>query len=244
MEKKPNILFTDDGKTIASNLVADEICDRHELEAQKRTGLRFTHTNHPPLSVAAMCTSLIIFVLIGCTTPPSMIAATPESLPVNCTPVNSTERLIVSNRQLSLTVVDVEIAIEQVQKITAEFGGYVDQEQTQVYRPTEANFTVRLPKKSFGEASDKIKMVAKVINDERAIGQDITGQYADMEKRLCELEEEVISLREKIARDPADHLSDQLVELESEIELIRGKIVYRDERLALATLTLQMSSEQ
>jgi CheY-like chemotaxis protein len=215
----------------------------HELVFRKRKGLRYFRACRPPFSKAALCISIIMFVMIGCTTRPPVVATTPQSLPIKCIPENSTERLVVSNRQMSLTVVDIEVAIEQVQKIIAEFGGYVDQEQPQVYRSTEANFTVRLPKESLDVASGMIKTVAKKINDERAIGQDITGQYADMEVQLCELESEYIALQEWIARNPADHLSAQLVNLESEIEFIRGKIDYRDERLALATLTLHLSNE-
>jgi DNA-binding response OmpR family regulator len=221
----------------------NQLFDLNELGVRQRTGLRHSHPSRAPLRKAVLCISFIAFVMIGCTTRPSMVAPTPERLPINCIPTDSTERFIVSNRQMSLTVIDIEVAIEQVEKIITEYGGYVDQEQTQVYRSTGASFTVRLPRESFGEASDKVMTVAKEINDEWAIGQDITEQYADLEHQLCTLEGEYNALSERIARDPANHLSDQLVNLDSEIEHIRGKIVYRDERLALATLTLHISSE-
>jgi flagellar biosynthesis chaperone FliJ len=135
-------------------------------------------------------------------------------------------------------VANIEMAMDQVQNIVAEFDGYVDQEQPQAYGSTEANFVVRLPKERFNEATQHIKMVGEKVNNERAIGQDITEQYALLEKQLCELEEEAIAVRQGIARNQAGHLNTQLTDLESEIEFMRGKIVYRDERLALATLTL------
>ena len=205
--------------------------------------LNYSHPSRLPFSKAALCISIIMVVMIGCTTRPSTVTTIPESLPINCEPANSTERLIVSNRQMSLTVVDIEVAVEKVQKIMAEFDGYIDQEQTQVFRSKEANFTVRLPKDSLSEASEEIKMTAKRVNNEWAIGQDKTEQYADLEEQLCELKQQSAALQERIAYNPGDQLSDQFVNLESEVELIRGKIVYRDERLALARLTLHLSVE-
>jgi hypothetical protein len=215
---------------------------RRIVEAEREVLWR-SSPSLPPLSKAALCISIIMFVMFGCTTRPSMVATVPESLPINCESANSTERLIVSNRQMSLTVVDIEVAIEKVQKTITEFGGYIDQEQTQVYHSKEANFTVRLPKDSLSEASEKIKTIAERINNEWAIGQDITEQYADLEVQLCELEQEGTALQERIAYNPADQLSDQLADLENEIELVRGKIVYRNERLSLASLTLYLSVE-
>jgi hypothetical protein len=184
---------------------------------------------------AGLCLAIGGFVILGCTTHPT---TTSENLTHICEPTNPAGRLIVSNRQISLTVADIEVAIDQVQNILAEFDGYVDQEQPQAYGSTEANFVVRLPKERFNEATQHIKMVGEKVNNERAIGQDITEQYAHLKAQLCDLEEEAIALRQRIARNQADHLFAQLTDLESEIEFMRGKIVYRDERLALATLTL------
>jgi hypothetical protein len=184
---------------------------------------------------AALCISIVLIVTTQCT---PGLATTPETLKLDCKPSNPAGRLIVSNRQISLTVADIKVAIDQVQNIIAEFDGYVDQEQPQAYGSTEANFAVRLPKERFNEATQHIKMVGEKVNNERAIGQDITEQYALLKTQLCELEEEAITLRQRIARNQADHLFAQLTDLESEIEFMRGKIVYRDERLALATLTL------
>ena len=184
---------------------------------------------------AALCISIVLIVTTQCT---PGLATTPETLKLDCEPSNPAERLIVSDRHLNLTVANIEVAMDQVQKIVAEFDGYVDQEQPQAYGSTEANFAVRLPKERFNEATQHIKMVGEKVNNERAIGQDITEQYALLEKQLCELEEEAIAVRQGIARNQAGHLNTQLADLESEIEFMRGKIVYRDERLALATLTL------
>ena len=85
--------------------------------------------------------------------------------------------------------------------------------------------------------------IAEAVNSEWAIGQDITEQYAHLEIELCELENQAIVLRQTLNRNQAEQGKAQLMDLDSELEFIREKIVYRDERLALATLTLHLSVE-
>lgn len=161
------------------------------------------------------------------------------------TTVQTQDRLIIKDGQLSVTVADTDAAAQLAINLTIEFGGYVVEQRIWTARETYryANLRVAVPVTEFENLMDAFRTLGMVM-DESATGQDVTDQYVDLNSHLGNLyatqEQLRTFLEQTTTTEEALDVYEELVEVEEEINLIQGRINYLADRAAFSTINLAL----
>lgn len=164
------------------------------------------------------------------------------------------ERIVIQNADISVVVSDVELRLDEIQKMAVDLGGFVVssnlyQGYTSDYTPVpEASLTIRVPAESLDEALEKIKKDAVEVQNETRSGQDVTAEYVDLKSRLKTYqaaEEELTKLMETAQNsDEVVNVFNQLMYYREQIEIIQGQIKYYEEASALSAITIRLVAEE
>ncbi|MFQ5408583.1 MAG: DUF4349 domain-containing protein [Anaerolineales bacterium] len=168
-------------------------------------------------------------------------------------PAQQTERLVIYNANLALVVDDPVDSLERISALATDMGGFVVTSNLyessyrvgDTYRPThEANITIRVPAERLDEALDALKGLAVEVDSESISGQDVTQEYTDLASRLRNLETAEAQLTEIMdgARKTEDVLAvyNQLVEVQGQIEVIKGQMQYFEQSARLSSVSIQL----
>jgi hypothetical protein len=224
--------------------------------------------------ISLVATLILAALLLGCATaaPPSVdflraggdaegnvVPEAPAAMPAPTPAAReaaqdySGERMIVRTGSLSIVVEDTEEALEAIERLAAELGGYVSDLQS--WRRNDqmaATVTVRVLAQSFDQARERIKELAIEVESENASGQDVTEEYVDLDARLGNLEMAEEELRELLASAQETHkdaesilaIYREITSVRQQIEQIKGRMQYLENAAALATLTISITPEQ
>jgi hypothetical protein len=149
------------------------------------------------------------------------------------------ERMITYSISLELSVKNTvetkEILIEQVKN----YNGFI-------VRETENYITTRIPVENMENFVNNAKTLGKIENESKT-GTDITDQYRDNNIRLENLKsvrDKYLSLLEK-ANAVSDILSieKELERVNTEIELLEGKIKYAEQSTAYSNITVRFKEK-
>lgn len=160
----------------------------------------------------------------------------------------SNNRLIIKNAELHLTVEDTDTAIDRAQGIVVDFGGYIVSNRTWLSSDYKyATLNIGVPSENFEDMLRRLKGISLSVTNETISGQDVSDQYVDLQSRLRNLEATADRIRELLQAatdvDKALEISDRLSEVESEIEQIKGRMNYLQERAAFSTITLEIAPD-
>lgn len=187
-----------------------------------------------------------------------MLAGRPSSAP-QATPAPSGEmafqglfdnRKIIRTGELTIVVEDTQAAMARLRSVALTFGGYVAnanlwQVKENLMRGT---VTLRIDASRFDDAIDRIKEMALEVQRENIGSQDVTEEYVDLESRLRNLEateQELLALLAEV-RKQTNKASEvlqvyrELTSVREEIERIKGRMQYLDNRVQLATITVEL----
>ncbi len=187
--------------------------------------------------------------------PTPMPAATPlpsvsggNVLPVVAAP--RTNRMIVKNADLQLTVENTDVAIDRLTQVVGDVGGYIISSRVW-YQPwlgvdyKYASLTLGVPVDQFETAMRRLRDIALTVDDERAGGQDVTDEYVDLQSRLRNLEATRDRIRTFLDQaqtvEEALKVNAELKSVEAEIEAVQGRMNYLYDRAAFSTITVQLS---
>ncbi|NIS80802.1 MAG: DUF4349 domain-containing protein [Anaerolineales bacterium] len=160
------------------------------------------------------------------------------------------ERLVIRNVDLSITVSDPAEATQSISGMAEEMGGFVV--SSNVYKTTFdgdieadlASITIRVPAERLDEALDRIKADAIEVRSENISGQDVTEEYTDLQSRLRNLEALDEELREflRAATKTEDALRvfEHLERVRADIELIKGRIQYLTDSARLSAISVDL----
>jgi hypothetical protein len=159
------------------------------------------------------------------------------------------ERLIIRNASLSVVVPDTEAALDEINDLVDELGGYVVESNVYQYQEgLQANVTLRVPAESLDVALERIRGMATEVRSERISGQDVTEEYVDLQSRMRHLEATEARLLEFLeeAEDTEAALAvyEQLRQVQAEIEQVKGRIQYLEQSAALATISLDIIPDE
>jgi hypothetical protein len=162
---------------------------------------------------------------------------------------SSVEQLIIRNASLSLVVPDTEAALEEINDLVAELGGYVVESNVYQYQEgLQASVTLRIPAESLDVALTRIRDLATEVRREDISGQDVTEEYVDRQSSLRHLEATEARLLEFLeeAEDTEAALAvhTQLQQVQAEIEQVKGRIQYLEQSAALATVHLDITPDE
>jgi len=161
-------------------------------------------------------------------------------------------RQIIRTANLDLVVADIERAAATVNALATRFGGFVS--SAEIRGPSEdlpgwAVITLRLPSQQLDDAVGDLRELADEVLAVRISSEDVTDSYADIEARLSNLqalEVELVALLEEIrlqSRSASEVLVifNQVRDVRSEIEGLQGRKASLDDRIALSTITINLS---
>ena len=163
----------------------------------------------------------------------------------------SNERLVVQNGNLSVVVVDPAEAAEDIRLMAEGMGGFVVNLNTyqsyfgdQATPATQASITVRVPSERLNEAIEQIKAASVEVRNVTVSGEDVTAQYTDLASRLRSLEaaEEQLTEIMQEARRTEDVMMvyNQLSQVQTEIEIVKGQMRYYEESARLSALSVDL----
>ncbi len=163
-------------------------------------------------------------------------------------------RMVIKNASLSIVVEEPGITMDSITRLAAELGGYVVSSniyQIQVdggFEVPQANITIRVPAEKLDQALAEIKSGAGEILNETVSGQDVTQEYTDLGSRLRNLENAEAQLQEIMdqAWETEDVLTvyNRLVEVQEQIELIKGQMQYYEQSAALSAISVSIQANE
>ncbi|MGB8981367.1 MAG: DUF4349 domain-containing protein [Anaerolineales bacterium] len=175
--------------------------------------------------------------------------ANPEG---DLTVIERSNRMIVKNADIRLTVKDTDVAIDRATQVIADAGGYIVSSRVwyQDYYGNNlkyATVTVGIPVDQFERVLIRLRDLAVRVVDESATGDDVTDQYVDLQSELTNLEATRARIQEflKDAKtiDEALRINQELANIESQIEQIKGRMNYLSDRSAYSTITINFEPE-
>lgn len=168
------------------------------------------------------------------------------------TVIQNTNRMIVKNADVKLTVKDTDIAIDRTTQIVGDSGGYIVSSRVwyQDYYGNNlkyASISIGVPVDEFEKVLSKLRGLAIKVEDETASGDDVTKQYVDLQSQLTNLEATRARIQDflKDAKtvDEALRINQELSNVEGQIEQIKGQMNYLSDRSAYSTITINLEPE-
>ena len=155
---------------------------------------------------------------------------------------------LILNADLSLETQDFEKSAADIEKMTAEAGGYIESSGT--YGDTgsrSANYTLRVPQEKFEQFYAQLGENMHVVSRSRS-SEDVTEQYTDIETRLATLQtkhERLLSLLEKADKmEDIISLENALADCEYEIDSLTGSKRHYDDLVGFSTCYINLREVQ
>lgn len=182
---------------------------------------------------------------------PTAVAEGSDSAPGNTNqlayaPANS--NMVIKDAELNVLVRDTDVALDRVGQMATDYSGYIISLQTW-YEDGFKYATVRLglPSATFEKALNYMRGLGVQVISETASGQDVSAEYVDLQSKLANLEATTARVREFLQAatsvEESLRISQQLAELEGQIEQIKGQMRYYEGRAAFSTVTLHLTPE-
>lgn len=166
--------------------------------------------------------------------------------------IERSNRMIVKNADVRLMVKDTDVAIDRATQIIGDAGGYIVSSRVwyQDYYGNSLKYaavTIGVPVDEFENVLSRLRGLAARVVDETAAGDDVTEQYVDLQSQLVNLEATRARIQEflKDAKtiDEALRINQELANIESQIEQIKGRMNYLNDRSSYSTITVNFEPE-
>ena len=168
------------------------------------------------------------------------------------TVIERSNRMIIKNADVRLMVKDTDVAIDRATQIIGDAGGYIVSSRVwyQDYYGNNLKYaaiTIGIPVDEFERTLVKLRDLAVRVVDEVASGDDVTEQYVDLQSQLTNLEATRARIQEFLQDaktvDEALRINQELANIESQIEQIKGRMNYLNDRSAYSTITINFEPE-
>ncbi|HSH03286.1 MAG TPA: DUF4349 domain-containing protein [Anaerolineae bacterium] len=162
-------------------------------------------------------------------------------------PQQTQQQLIIRTGNLNLQVTDPTATLGQIEQLVNNSGGWIVTSQLRSNNNNAANGSVvaRVPAQDFHDMMTQFKGLADKVVSETTSGQDVTEDYVDANARLQNLEATAERVRNFL--DEADNVeealrvSNELSALESQIEVLKGRIQYLSQSAAFSTINVELT---
>lgn len=167
----------------------------------------------------------------------------------NVSNLMTSNRMIIKNADIKLQVNDTDVAIDGVTQIAGDVGGYIISSRTWYQTISGqsmkySSITIGVPADQFEFAMRRLRALAVKVLDENASGEDVTDQYVDLQSQLQNLEATrarlLTFLNESKTVAEALQVNQELSKIEQQIEEIKGRINYLQNRSAYSTITIDL----
>lgn len=157
------------------------------------------------------------------------------------------DRKVIYTADLRIEVKEYQQAVNDIQTEVADRGGYVVDTSMQEGTEddsTNGQITARIPQDQFQAFIQVVEDGSSKVVESSVSGQDVTEEYIDLESRLESkqvVEERLLSFMEGAeATEDLLAISDDLANVQGEIEEITGRMNYLENKTDLATVTIHM----
>lgn len=155
------------------------------------------------------------------------------------------DHLIIKNGEIDLEVDNTDAAIDQVTQIALDNGGYILSSQAALNNGIKnATITIAVQAAQYETALRRLRQIAIEVRRELSTGQDVTGEYVDLDSKLKNLQATADRIRSflKDAKtvDEALTINQQLSDVEGQIEQVKGRMNYLSGRAAFSTITVNL----
>lgn len=154
--------------------------------------------------------------------------------------VGVAERKVISTAILTIEVVSAQATINDITNITLNSGGFILSSSINDISSSRKNgfITARVPQDKFYPAIEKIESLG-TRKQRQVSGQDVTEEFIDLEARLGNLKKQEARLSDilKMAATVKD-----IIEVEHELERVRGEIERLTGRLNYLNQSVEMST--
>ncbi len=160
------------------------------------------------------------------------------------------EQKIIYSAELAVVTKDLESAERSVREILAKLGGYVGDatvRRGQGSRPS-ATYQLRVPTDKYQQCLSQLAELGKP-ESRREMTQDVGEEYVDVTSRINnkkQIEQRLLELLKDRKGDLKEviELESKLATVREEIERAQGRINYLNNRVALASIKLELWEEQ
>lgn len=164
-----------------------------------------------------------------------------------------TTHLIIKSAEMRLLVEDSNVAIDRLTQIVGDTGGYII--SSQVWNQPHldginykyATITIGVPVDQFERALNRLRGIAIQVVNENASGEDVTDQYVDLQSQLTNLEatrDRIKTFLEQAQNvDEALRINQELSEIERQIEEIKGRLNYLQDRSSFSTILVNIDPQ-
>lgn len=164
------------------------------------------------------------------------------------------ERLVIKNADLSISVDDPLIKMDQVMAMAGDMGGFVV--SSNLYYRTldsgvevpEGDVAIRVPSNRFDEALTTIKDGVGQVLRENVSGQDVTQEYTDLQSRLNNLLETEAGLQrimdEATKTEDILQVYNQLTYIREQIEVIKGRMQYFEQSASFSLINVNIMADE
>lgn len=158
------------------------------------------------------------------------------------------QRKIVMNWSLDLEVDDFDAAWHEIERIAADYGGYVVSGNT--YGATDSPqrdgfISIRVAADRARQAVDEISALGELQSNDFS-SEDVTSDYYDIAARLAALETQEQRLLEMYGQAASVpemlEIEGQLTEVRTQIESLQGTLNYYDQLTALSLIEIRLHS--
>lgn len=167
------------------------------------------------------------------------------------------KRIVIKNATLSIIVKDPAASMDSIAKMAEGMGGYIVNSNIHKIQTRDglevpqAEISIRVPAEQLTEAVRLIKAqvsdLSTGVTVEQITGSDVTKEYTDLKSRLTNLENAADQLREIMAKayktEDVMSVYNQLMQVNEQIEVIKGQIKYYDEASSLSQISVTLQSE-
>lgn len=159
------------------------------------------------------------------------------------------DRKIIRNARLSIEVRNFDSSAERVEEIAENSGGYVSDSSSYITETghERGTVTIRVPAEGFSSILEELKTLGKVESTHTS-SQDVTEEYVDLEARLGNLkrqEERLLAILDNATTvEEVLKVEEHLGRVRGEIERIEGRLRYLDNRIDLATITVELKEPE
>jgi hypothetical protein len=155
-------------------------------------------------------------------------------------------RMVIKTASLNVEISNYEEALAQIQKIAAQYGGYLISSTTQTLANNvkSGSVTIRIDARNFETALQELKKLAQKVEQESVQGSDVTEEFYDLtarleNKRKAEKRYQEILASAKTAKDILE-VEQALTNVREEIERMEGRKRYLEDQIALSTITINL----
>src|SRR5690606_20622091 len=155
------------------------------------------------------------------------------------------EQKVIYRADVDMRVSRYEQAREQMEKEARKLGGYIINEtESRDGKTLRGTIVFRIPQQRFQDFLSALEKQSVEITSKQIQGTDVTEEYVDLKSRLRAkqaVEKRLMELM-KQAKKPEDllNITNHLSQVQEEIERIKGRMRYLDDRIDYATVTVNL----